>query len=200
MSAEPRGLNLVMLGAPGAGKGTQAVRIAEAHGIPHISTGEMLRQAISAGSELGQRVKAIVEAGELVPDELIVELIRERLSRPDAAQGFVLDGFPRTLGQAEALDGLLSELGRPLSIVLELELAEETAVERMLGRAEAEGRADDTPEVIRNRFEVYRRQTEPLSEYYRSCGILVGVDSSPGMDEVFAEIERTLDGVGASAS
>ncbi len=192
------GLNLVMLGAPGAGKGTQAVRIAEAHGVPHISTGEMLRQAIAAGSELGQRVKAIVEAGDLVPDQLVVEVIRERLGRPDAAEGFVLDGFPRTLGQAEALDALLGELGRPLNVVLELELAEDTAVERMLGRAAAEGRADDTPEVIRNRFEVYRRQTEPLSEYYRSRGILVGVDSSPGMDEVFAEIERTLDGAGAA--
>jgi adenylate kinase len=188
-------LNIVMLGAPGAGKGTQAVRIAETHGIPHISTGEMLRAAIAAGSELGQKVKAIVESGALVPDELIVEVIRERLSQPDAQSGFVLDGFPRTIGQAEALDALLAELGRPLQIVLELELAEDTAVERMLGRAAEQGRADDTPEVIKNRFEVYRRQTEPLSNYYRSTGILVAVDSSPGMDEVFAEIERVLDGV-----
>lgn len=191
-------LNIVMLGAPGAGKGTQAVRIAETHGIPHISTGEMLRAAIAAGSEMGQKVKGIVESGALVPDELIVEVIRERLSQPDAQNGFVLDGFPRTIGQAEALDALLAELGRPLQIVLELELAEETAVERMLGRAADQGRADDTPEVIKNRFEVYRRQTEPLSNYYRSTGILVAVDSSPGMDEVFAEIERVLDGVQAA--
>jgi adenylate kinase len=188
-------LNIVMLGAPGAGKGTQAVRIAETHGIPHISTGEMLRGAIAAGSELGQKVKEIVESGALVPDELVVEVIRERLAQPDAQNGFVLDGFPRTIGQAEALDLLLSELGRPLEIVLELELAEETAVERMLGRAADQGRADDTPEVIKNRFEVYRRQTEPLSNYYRSTGILVAIDSSPGMDEVFAEIERVLAGV-----
>jgi adenylate kinase len=188
-------LNIVMLGAPGAGKGTQAVRIAETHGIPHISTGEMLRGAIAAGSELGQKVKEIVESGALVPDELVVEVIRERLAQPDAQNGFVLDGFPRTIGQAEALDSLLSELGRPLEIVLELELAEETAVERMLGRAADQGRADDTPEVIKNRFEVYRRQTEPLSNYYRSTGILVAIDSSPGMDEVFAEIERVLAGV-----
>jgi adenylate kinase len=188
-------LSIVMLGAPGAGKGTQAVRIAETHGIPHISTGEMLRAAIAAGSEMGQKVKGIVESGALVPDELIVEVIRERLSQPDAQNGFVLDGFPRTIGQAEALDALLAELGRPLKIVLELELAEETAVERMLGRAADQGRADDTPEVIKNRFEVYRRQTEPLSNYYRSTGILVAVDSSPGMDEVFVEIERVLDGV-----
>jgi adenylate kinase len=188
------GLNIVMLGAPGAGKGTQAVRIAEAHGIPHISTGEMLRAAIAAGSELGLKVKAIVESGELVPDELVVEVIRERLGQPDTNNGFVLDGFPRTLGQAEALDALLAELGRPLRVVLELELAEETAVERMLGRAAEEGRADDTPEVIRNRFAVYRRQTEPLSEYYRSKGILLGIDSAPSMDEVFAAIERVLDG------
>jgi len=187
-------LNLVMLGAPGAGKGTQAVRIADTHGIPHISTGEMLRGAIAAGSELGQKVKSIVESGALVPDELIVEVIRERLSQPDAQSGFVLDGFPRTIGQAEALDTLLAELGRPLEHVLELELSEETAVERMLGRAAEQGRADDTPEVIKNRFEVYRRQTEPLSNYYRSTGTLVVIDSSPGMDEVFAEIERVLAG------
>lgn len=188
-------LSIVMLGAPGAGKGTQAVRIAETHGIPHISTGEMLRAAIAAGSELGQKVKGIVESGALVPDELIVEVIRERLSHPDARSGFVLDGFPRTIVQAEALDALLAELERPLQIVLELELAEETAVKRMLGRALDEGRADDTPEVIKNRFAVYRRETEPLSNYYRSTGILVAVDSSPGMDEVFVEIERVLDGV-----
>jgi adenylate kinase len=188
-------LGIVMLGAPGAGKGTQAVRIAEAHGIPHISTGEMLRSAIAAGSELGLKVKEIVESGALVPDELVVEVTRERLSQPDARSGFVLDGFPRKIGQAEALDTLLAELDRPLEIVLELELEEETAVERMLGRAAEQGRADDTPEVIKNRFEVYRRQTEPLSNYYRSTGILVAVDSSPGMDEVFAEIERVLAGV-----
>jgi len=187
-------LGIVMLGAPGAGKGTQAVRIAETHGVPHISTGEMLRAAIAAGSELGQKVKEIVESGALVPDELVVEVTRDRLSQPDAQGGFVLDGFPRTIGQAEALDALLAELGRPLEIVLELELSEETAVERMLGRAAEQGRADDTPDVIKNRFEVYRRQTEPLSNYYRSTGILVAIDSSPGMDEVFAEIERVLDG------
>jgi adenylate kinase len=187
-------LGIVMLGAPGAGKGTQAVRIAETHGVPHISTGEMLRAAIAAGSELGQKVKEIVESGALVPDELVVEVTRDRLSQPDAQGGFVLDGFPRTIGQAEALDALLAELGRPLEIVLELELSEETAVERMLGRAAEQGRADDSPDVIKNRFEVYRRQTEPLSNYYRSTGILVAIDSSPGMDEVFAEIERVLDG------
>ena len=107
-------LSIVMLGAPGAGKGTQAVRIAETHGVPHISTCEMLRGAIAAGSELGLKVKEIVESGALVPDELIVEVIRERLSQPDASAGFVLDGFPRTIGQAEALDALLAELGRPL--------------------------------------------------------------------------------------
>ena len=188
-------LNLVMLGAPGAGKGTQAVRIAETRGIPHISTGEMLRGAIAAGSELGQKVKSIVESGALVPDELVIDVIRDRLAQLDTQNGFVHDGFPRTLGQAEALDSLLAELGRPLEIVLELELLEDTAVERMLGRAAEQGRADDTPEVIRNRFEVYRRQTEPLSEYYRGKGILVAVDSTPGMDEVFAAIELALDGV-----
>lgn len=193
-------LSIVMLGAPGAGKGTQAVRIAEAQGVPHISTGEMLRQAIASGSELGGRVKEIVESGALVPDELIVEVIRERLARDDAAHGFVLDGFPRTLGQAEALDELLSELGRSLTLVLELELSETVATKRMLGRAAEQGRADDTPEVIRHRIEVYRRETEPLSEYYRSRGVLVGVDAAPAMDEVFAEIERVLDRAAGTAS
>ncbi|MGZ4399591.1 MAG: adenylate kinase, partial [Gaiellaceae bacterium] len=177
--------DIVMLGAPGAGKGTQAVRIAEQLAIPHISTGAMLREAISSGSALGSRVKAIVESGELVPDELMVEVIRERLGRPDTSAGFVLDGFPRTTPQAEALDELLGELGRPLSAVLELVLAEEVAVQRMLGRAAQEGRADDTPDVIRRRFEVYRRQTEPVSEYYRSRGVLVAVDASGSMEEVF---------------
>ncbi|MGZ4383047.1 MAG: adenylate kinase [Gaiellaceae bacterium] len=188
--------DIVMLGAPGAGKGTQAVRIAEQLAIPHISTGAMLREAISSGSALGSRVKAIVESGELVPDELMVEVIRERLGRPDTSAGFVLDGFPRTTPQAEALDELLGELGRPLSAVLELVLAEEVAVQRMLGRAAQEGRADDTPEVIRRRFEVYRRQTEPVSEYYRSKGVLVAVDASGSMEEVFGEIERALGRIG----
>ncbi|MGZ4385391.1 MAG: adenylate kinase [Gaiellaceae bacterium] len=188
--------DIVMLGAPGAGKGTQAVRIAERLAIPHISTGAMLREAISSGSALGSRVKAIVESGELVPDELMVEVIRERLGRPDTSAGFVLDGFPRTTPQAEALDELLGELGRPLSAVLELVLAEEVAVQRMLGRAAQEGRADDTPDVIRRRFEVYRRQTEPVSEYYRSKGVLVAVDASGSMEEVFGEIERALGRIG----
>jgi adenylate kinase len=185
-------VNIVMLGAPGAGKGTQAVRIAELQEVPHISTGAMLREAIASGSELGGRVRTIVESGELVPDELMVEVIRERLGRPDTAPGFVLDGFPRTTVQAEALDGLLEELARPLSAVLELVLAEDVAVQRMLGRAAQEGRADDTPEVIRHRFEVYRRQTEPVSEYYRSRGVLLAIDASGTVDEVFGEIERAL--------
>jgi adenylate kinase len=194
------GLGIVMLGAPGAGKGTQAVRIATAEGVPHISTGEMLRQAIAAGTELGAQVKSIVESGALVPDELIVAVIRERLARDDAKAGFLLDGFPRTIVQAEALDDLLAELGRPLKVVLELELSEQIAAERMLGRASEQGRADDTPDVIRNRFEVYRRQTEPLSEYYTSRGILVGIDAAPSVDEVFAEIERVLAEFGDSAA
>jgi adenylate kinase len=185
-------VNLVMLGAPGAGKGTQAVRISQLLEAPHISTGAMLREAIGSGSELGGRVKAIVESGELVPDDLMIEIIRDRLSQPDTARGFVLDGFPRTTVQAEALDGLLEELARPLAGVLELVLDEEVAVQRMLGRAVQEGRADDTPEVIRRRFEVYRRQTEPVSDYYRRRGILVGIDASGTVDEVFGEIERAL--------
>lgn len=190
-------LDLLLLGLPGAGKGTQAKRLVAEHGIPQISTGDMLRDAIASGSELGERVRPTLDAGELVPDQLMVDLIRERVSRPDTESGFVLDGFPRTIAQAEALDEMLRELGRTLSAVLELQLDEGEAVRRLLGRAAEEGRSDDAPDVVRNRMRVYREQTESLGAYYLAQGKLVGVDAVGAVEQVAAEIERVLDQVEA---
>ena len=171
-------MNLLIFGPQGAGKGTQAARIAHEYGIPHIATGEMLRAAIAAGSDLGRRVKAVVERGDLVTDALMIELIRDRLAVPDASEGFVLDGFPRTLAQAEALDVLLDEIGRPLDGVLVLEVPDDVARRRMARRAEVEGRADDTPEVIANRLSTYHEQTAPLVEWYRARDKVAPVDGT----------------------
>jgi len=190
-------LDLLLLGPPGAGKGTQAKRIAGEYGIPQISTGDMLRAAIAARTELGLRVEPILAAGELVPDALIVALIRERLGERDTASGCILDGFPRTIAQAEALDEMLAGIDRRLAVVVELQLTEEEAVRRLLGRAEQEGRTDDTPETIRRRMEVYREQTEPLSAYYLARSILVGVDAGGQIGEVHAAIEDVLERVRA---
>jgi len=186
-------LNLLLFGPQGSGKGTQAKRIAAEHGIPHVSTGDMFRAAIAKQTPLGKQVEPILAAGDLVPDDLTVGLIRERLAEPDAASGFVLDGFPRNLAQAEALDELLADLGRPLTAVLELLVPDGVCVERMLKRAAEEGRADDTPEGIARRLEIYHNETAPLSEHYRASDRLVGIDGSGTVDEVWAEIDRALD-------
>ena len=188
-------MNILLLGPQGAGKGTQAKRIAAEYGLPHISTGEMLREAIAAGTELGQRVEPILDAGELVPDDLMVELIRERLGRRDAADGFILDGFPRTMAQADGLDAMLRDIGRDLDIVFELRVADELAHERLLVRARQEGRSDDTPEVIARRLAEYHTKTEPLVEHYRVKGNLVGIHADRSINEVFAEIQEALDQV-----
>jgi adenylate kinase len=185
-------LDLLLLGPPGAGKGTQAKRISADYGLLEISTGEMLREAMTAESELGRRVKPIYERGELVPDDLVVALIRERLGQGGTNGGFVLDGFPRTVAQAEALDVMLEEMGRELEAVLEFQLGEEEAFRRLLGRAEEQGRTDDTPDVIRRRITVYREQTEPLVAYYLGRGILVGIDADRTVDEVYAQIENVI--------
>jgi adenylate kinase len=185
-------LDLLLLGPPGAGKGTQAKRISADYGLLEISTGEMLREAMTAESELGRRVKPIYERGELVPDDLVVALIRERLGQGGTNRGFVLDGFPRTIAQAEALDVMLEEMGRELEAVLEFQLGEEEAFRRLLGRAEEQGRTDDTPDVIRRRITVYREQTEPLVAYYLGRGILVGIDADRTVDEVYAQIEDVI--------
>jgi adenylate kinase len=188
-------LDLLFLGSPGAGKGTQAKRVSAELGIPQIATGDMLRAAMAAGTELGLRVKPIYDRGDLVPDELMVALIRERLGEPDTRPGFILDGFPRTLPQAEALDAMLAELGRGLSCVLEFQLDTDEAYRRMAGRAEQEQRSDDTPETIRHRLEVHAGQAEQLTAYYLARGILVGIDARGSVDEVHEEVLKVLDQV-----
>jgi adenylate kinase len=186
-------VNVLLLGPQGSGKGTQAKRIEAEYGIPHIATGEMLRAAIEQDTELGRRVKPILESGQLVPDDMMIDLIRERLSDPDAEGGFILDGFPRTPPQADALDEMLDEIGRALTIVFEFQLPDEIAKERLQRRAELEGRADDTPEVIDRRLALYHEQTEPLVEHYRLQGNLVGIHGNRSVNEVFAEIQQALE-------
>jgi adenylate kinase len=193
-------VNVLLLGPQGSGKGTQAKRIQAEYGIPHIATGEILRDAIAAGSELGRRVKPIVESGRLVPDELMIDLIRERLGADDAQDGFILDGFPRTLAQAEALDEMLADIGRDLSIVFGFQLDDQIGIERMRRRAEIENRKDDTPEAIAKRLELYHRETEPLIGHYRLHGNLVGIHADRTVDEVFAEIQEALEQTAARSA
>ena len=188
-------LNILLLGPQGAGKGTQGKLISSEHGVPHIATGDMLRAAIAEGTELGRKAEPVVNAGELVPDDLMIDLIRDRLARDDTRDGFVLDGFPRTAVQAEALDSTLEEIERPLSVVFEFQLPEEVCVERLTLRAQEEGRVDDTPEAIRTRLQLYHEQTEPLVEYYRARGNLVGIPADRPVEDVFAEIQKALEQV-----
>jgi adenylate kinase len=190
-------VNVLLLGPQGSGKGTQAKRIQAEYGIPHIATGDMLRAAMADGTELGRRVRPIVDSGQLVPDDLMIELIRERLGEPDAEPGFVLDGFPRTSAQADALDAMLDEIDRGLSVVFEFQLPDDTATERLLRRSELEGRADDEPEAIAKRLALYHDQTEPLVGHYRLRGNLVGIHADRAIDEVFAEVQDALEQVTA---
>ncbi|MFN8083646.1 MAG: adenylate kinase [Dermatophilaceae bacterium] len=186
-------MRLLILGPPGAGKGTQASRVAERYGIPAISTGEIFRSNIKTQTDLGKQVEAILAAGDYVPDEMTNAIVADRLHWADAAPGFLLDGYPRTMGQVEALDGLLSADGLALDAVLELTVQTEPVVARLLKRAEIEGRADDTEDVIRNRFAVYHKQTAPLAAKYRDRGILVQVDGMGEVDEVTDRIVAALD-------
>ncbi len=186
-------LNVLLLGPQGAGKGTQGKLISAEHRIPHIATGDMLRAAMSAGTPLGKAVKPIYDAGHLVPDDLMIGLIRERLGEDDAQSGFVLDGFPRTDIQAEALDEVLEEIERSLRVVLEFQLPEKVSLERLHRRAGEEGRVDDTEEAIRTRLRLYHEQTEPLIEHYRARGNLVGIPADRSVEEVFADIQKALE-------
>ena len=184
-------MRILMLGPQGSGKGTQAKRLAEAHGVAHVATGDILRTAVADRTELGLRVAPILERGDLVPDDLMVELIRERLEHED---GFVLDGFPRTLPQAEALDAMLAEIGKPLDAVLLLDVGDDVAVRRLHGRANEEGRADDSPEAIANRLRLYHELTKPVVERYRARGTLVEIDGERGVAAVAEQIEQALTG------
>jgi adenylate kinase len=186
-------LDVLLLGVQGSGKGTQAKRIASEYGLAHIATGDMLRSAMADGSELGQKVRPIYDSGGLVPDDLMIELIRDRLAQDDSEAGFILDGFPRTMPQAEALDTMLAEIDRPLSVVFELQVPDAVAIARLSKRAEEEGRADDTPEAIATRIDLYHRETEPLVSHYRLLGNLVGIHGNRPENEVLAEIQDALD-------
>jgi adenylate kinase len=215
-------MNLILLGPPGAGKGTQAKRLEQAHGLVQLATGDMLRAAVASGSALGQRVKAIMESGALVSDDVIIEMIAARIAEPDARDGFILDGFPRTVPQAEALDLMLGRQGRSLDYVILMEVDEAVLIDRLSGRftcrscgasyhdryhrprvaevCDACGstdlvhRADDRPEALGTRFAAYRNQTAPILPYYRDRGILRRVDGMAPMDEVTRQIEAVLAG------
>ena len=223
MSAPNGQLNIVLLGAPGSGKGTQAERIIKQHEIPHISTGDILRDAVAKGTDLGAAAKRFMEAGDLVPDDVIIGIMRARLGEPDAQRGFLLDGFPRTIEQARALDGMLADAGRSLAHVLLLDVPEEELVQRLSGRRMCRGcganfnvifkppksagvcdvcggelyqRSDDNEETVRNRLTVYRRQTEPLVGFYEEHGLVRRFyGGGRGPDEVFAEVDALLSGV-----
>jgi adenylate kinase len=214
--------NVLLLGAPGAGKGTQAERIAEGYGLPHISTGEMLRAAVAAGTDMGLAAQKVMEAGALVPDEVVIGVVRDRLALADAQDGFLLDGFPRTIEQAERLDAMLSDDARPVTHVILIDVPEDELVERLAGRRMCRGcgkgyhvvfdppkvegvcdvcggelyqRSDDNEATVRNRLAVYRAQTEPLVGYYEGRGVLRTVYGGGKMpSEVFAQVEQLLEG------
>jgi adenylate kinase len=184
---------LLLLGPPGAGKGTQAQRLVERLGIPQVSTGDMLRAAVATGSAVGRKAKAFMEAGKLVPDEVVIGVAEQRLSQPDARRGFILDGFPRTVGQAEALDRMLPKLGVELERCVALAVDPERLVERLRRRAELEGRSDDNEVAIRERMREYDQKTRPLLDYYRRRGILREVNGVGTVDQVAQRIDEALD-------
>jgi len=192
-------MRLVLLGAPGSGKGTQAVMLKAALKVPHISTGDLLRAAVRAGTPLGVKAKAVMEAGKLVSDDIVLGMLEERLAQPDAAGGFILDGYPRNLAQCEALEALLARIRRPLDVAIKLKVPSELIVERIAGRAAAEGRKDDTPETVRERLRIYSEQTAPVAEHFAALGHLRIVDGVGDVDEVFKRILAALPGELAGA-
>jgi adenylate kinase len=193
-------MNLIMFGPPGAGKGTQAKRIQDRYQIKQLSTGDMLRGEVASGSELGQKLKKVMDAGELVSDDLIIEIIGNCITQPECEKGFILDGFPRTVAQAEALDDMLQNMARQIDHVVVLNVDDEELVARIIKRAEESGeaRSDDNEETVRNRLVVYNEQTAPLLPYYEAKGLIRNVDGMASIDDVSGEIEAILDNVEAA--
>lgn len=194
-------MKLILLGPPAAGKGTQAQRISSHYAIPQLSTGDMLRAAVAAGTKIGKKVKPLMDAGKLVPDDIVVGVIADRIEAPDCAKGFILDGFPRTIGQAKALDKMLKSRKASLDIVIEIRVAESELFKRIESRIKEAGaagaRADDNPETLKKRITVYREQTAPLIPYYEKAKKLKVVDGMLSIDQVWAEIRAALDGLPA---
>ena len=215
-------MNIVLMGLPGAGKGTQAEKIVEKYAIPHISTGDMFRAAIKEGTELGLKAKGFMDEGKLVPDEVTIGIVRERLSQADCEKGFLLDGFPRTVPQAEALDGILEELGRPVEHTINIDVQKDELVARLSGRrickvcgasyhlifnppaeegkcdkdgGELYTRADDNPETVENRLAVNMNQAQPLLDFYQAKGALTNIDGQQDIDKVFADLDALLQGI-----
>lgn len=190
-------MRLVLLGAPGSGKGTQAVRLKQALGIPHISTGDLLRAAVAAGTPLGLQAKTVMERGELVSDDIVLGMLDERLSAGDTGKGFILDGYPRNSAQAWALDGLLQRLGQPVDQAVLLEVDNELLIARIAGRAKAEGRSDDTPETVRRRLGIYSEQTAPVIDFFEHADKLLRVDGVGEVEQVTRRVLAALGSVSA---
>ena len=182
-------MRIIFIGPPGAGKGTQAELMVQRYKLAHLSTGDMLRAARDAKTEVGQKADQYMSSGQLVPDDIIVSIIADRLKEPDCQEGYLLDGFPRTIAQAESLDQMLGEKETPLDVVLELQVPEDELFRRLAGR----GRADDQPEVIRQRLTAYREQTKPLLEYYGRDGMLKSIDGLGTVEEIFERVKTVLD-------